>query len=133
TWVLSPWTITEVPDRMNPAGQFLNFGRNYAGAKDKYVYEYTSIPNQPDATYLIRVLPASLQKDPRTPGIYQYYAGVGPAWSNDISKARPVFVDPNRRQITHVSYDPGLHRYIASAQGYGVGELGLFDAPEPWG
>ena len=47
--------------------------------------------------------------------------------------ARPVFVDSNGRHITHVAYDAGLKRYIASAQGRSVAELGVFDAPEPWG
>lgn len=133
TWILSQWKVDETPGRLNLAGQFLNFGRNYAGARDQYVYQYIVVPNKPSATYLIRVLSSNLQADPRGRGGYEYYAGDGPAWSNDISKARPVFVDPNNRQILHVIYDPGLRRYIAAAQGQGVGEMGLFDAPEPWG
>jgi hypothetical protein len=133
TWTLSKWKVEEMPGQMNLAGQFLNFGRNYAGARDRYVYQYTVIANEPKATYLIRVLPSNLQANPRSQGRYEYYAGAGPVWSSDVSKARPVFVDPNGRQILHAVYDPGLRRYIASAQGQAVGEIGLFDAPEPWG
>lgn len=133
TWTLSSWKLDHAPGQMIFSGQFLNFGKNNAGAKDQYVYEYTRVANDTTATYLFRVLPANLQKDPRTTKVYEYYAGQGPLWSADASKARPVFVDPNGRQITHVVYDPGLRRYIASAQGHGVGQTGLFDAPEPWG
>lgn len=133
TWTLSRWKIEEATGKMNLAGQFLNFGKNYAGARDRYVYQYTGIAGKHGATYLIRVLPENLQNDPRAPGRYEYYAGAGPVWSPDRSKALPVFVDSNGRQILHVIYDPGLRRYLAAAQGHGVGEMGLFDAPEPWG
>jgi hypothetical protein len=47
--------------------------------------------------------------------------------------AHPVFVDASGRGITHVVYDAGLRRLIASVQSRSVGETGLFDAPEPWG
>ncbi|MGH9326031.1 MAG: DUF4185 domain-containing protein [Terriglobia bacterium] len=133
TWTLSRWKLEETPGQMKLAGQFLNYGRNNNGARDQYVYQYTIVANDPKATYLIRVLPQDLQKDPRTSGEYEYYAGPGPKWTADHSKARPVFVDPNGRQIMHVVYDRGLRLYIACAQGYGVGAMGLFDAPEPWG
>lgn len=133
TWTLSRWKVEEPPGRMKLSGSFLNFGENYAGARDRYVYEYTTIAKGGYRTYLFRILPANLEKDPRTPGVYQYYAGPGPAWSADRAKARPVFVDPNDRHITHVVYDPGLRRYIASVQGRSVGQTGLFDAPQPWG
>ena len=59
--------------------------------------------------------------------------GGGPVWSADASLARPVFVDPGGRHLTHVVYDAGLRRYLAAAQGHSIGETGLFDAPEPWG
>ncbi|MGH7994719.1 MAG: hypothetical protein ACREFX_00030 [Opitutaceae bacterium] len=133
TWQLSRWAVTEKRGRLDLAGQFLNFGRDDAGARDRYVYQYLAVRGRGTGTYLARVLPGKLTDDPSTAGFYEYYSGPGPTWSRDKSKASPVFVDKHRRRITHVIYDPGIHRYIASEQGYGVGQLGLFDSPEPWG
>lgn len=132
TWTLSPWKLQQFPGRLI-CSSFLNFGADYAGARDQYVYEYGGIEDEAGTTYLARVLPGELQKDPSIPGVYEYYAGSGAAWSAERSKARQVFVDPGGRRITHVVYNPGLRRYIASVQGRSVGETGLFDAPEPWG
>ncbi|HTV53279.1 MAG TPA: DUF4185 domain-containing protein [Terriglobia bacterium] len=133
TWTLSPWRLEEGPGQPTQFASFLNFGMNYGHARDQYVYEYLRIRGEQNATYLSRVRPADLQKDPTRSGTYEYYTGRGPMWSAQVSKARPVFVDPNGREIMHVVYNPGLRRYIASVQGHGVGETGLFDAPEPWG
>jgi Domain of unknown function (DUF4185) len=133
TWTLSPWKLEQAQGQPVQFGWFLNFGANYSRSRDQYVYQYVRIQGESNTTYLSRVRPANLQKAPTSPGLYEYYAGRGPAWSTQVSRARPVFVDPNDRQITHVVYNPGLRRYIASVQGRSVGETGLFDAPEPWG
>lgn len=133
TWTLSRWKLVQAPGQLIFTGGFLNFGKNYAGARDRFVYEYGQFGKDANATYLARVPSTDLTKDPRRRGIYEYYAGAGPVWTTSVSRARPVFVDPSGRHITHVVYDPGLRRYIASAQGHSVGETGFFDAPEPWG
>lgn len=132
TWTLSPWKVAELSGRLI-CSSFLNFGENYNGARDPYVYQYGHIQGSNGATYLARLRPVDLQKDPNASRRYEYYAGGGPVWSADASMARPVFVDPAGRNLTHVVYDSGLKRYLASAQGHSVGETGLFDAPEPWG
>jgi len=132
TWTLSPWRLDELPGHLICSG-FLNFGENYSGARDEFVYVYGRLQGEESTTYLARVRPADLQKDPQTSGLYEYYAGRGPLWSADASLARPVFVDPGGRHLTHVVYDAGLRRYLAAAQGHSIGETGLFDAPEPWG
>ena len=132
TWTLSPWKVAELHGHLT-CSSFLNFGENYAGARDEYVYLYGRLQGEEATTYIARVRPADLQKDPQAPGLYEYYAGKGPVWSASASLARPVFVDPAGRHLTHVVYNPGLRRYIAAAQGHSVGETGLFDAPEPWG
>ena len=141
TWTLSPWKL-EQPQGVVVWSCFLNFGANSGNARDQYVYLYWRIQGEDSVTYLSRVLPADLQRDPATPGVYEYYAGLslgepragqGPAWTSQASRARPVFLDPGPRGITHVVHDFALRRYIASVQGRSVGETGLFDAPEPWG
>ena len=134
TWESSHWKLTQDPGQLTyELGGFLNFGENYGGARDQYVYQNARIDGDDNDTYLTRILPKYLEDDPNVAGNYEYYTGRGPSWSADPSKARPVFVDRNGRKITHAVYDSALHRYLAVAQGRTVGETGLFDAPEPWG
>lgn len=126
TWTLSRWKLTEESDHL--VFVFLNFGRDNQDAPGHYVYLYGQTATGQPRAYLARVLPANLRKDPSS--AYQYFTGSG--WTTDFSKALVVYSNPQRR-LMHVVYDVGLHRYIASAQGYGVGDLTLLDAPEPWG
>jgi len=132
TWTLSPWKLDRFRSPLVWAC-FLNYGADNSNARDRYVHQYWRIQGESGNTYLVRVRVEDLQKDPRVPGVYEFYAGPGPTWSVEISTARPAFVDTNGRGITHVVYDAGLRRFIASVQGRSVGETGLFDAPEPWG
>jgi len=71
---------------------------------------------------------------------YRYFAGTDargrPLWSADFKQMQPVFTDrnPNRTQTMEGAvYNPGLHRYIATAQGEYVGEASFYDAPQLWG
>ena len=132
TWRLSAWKL-EPPGGPLVWACFLNYGKDDSPARDRYVYQYWRIQGKTGNTYLVRVPAAELQKDPSTSGVYEYYAAPGPTWSAQASMAGPVFVDSHGRGITHVVYDAGLRRFIASVQGRSVGETGLFDAPEPWG
>jgi len=132
TWTLSSWKLEQSRSPLVWAC-FLNFGADNARAGDRYVYQYWRIQGETSNTYLVRTLPEKLQGGPSASGIYEYYAGPGPVWSAESSMAQPVFVDTRGRGITHVVYDAGLRRFIASVQGQSVGEAGLFDAPQPWG
>jgi hypothetical protein len=87
-------------------------------------------------TYLARVSKRHvLQRD-----AYEFFAGLDergrPKWSHDDKQMRPVFTDRNPRQASGLdgaSYIPGLHRYIATAQGAYIGQTSFYDAPQPWG
>jgi hypothetical protein len=87
------------------------------------------------------VLVSELKTDPATPGHYEYYAGVNsgaPMWSTTRANAAPVFTDRNSAAgagtFLGVVYDAPLKRYIA-AEGHGIsaGQMGYFEAPQPWG
>ena len=132
TWTLSSWKLDQLRSPLVWAC-FLNFGADNAPAEDRYVYQYWRIQGETSNAYLVRTLPEKLQGGPSTSCSYEYYAGPGPVWSAEFSKAQPVFVDASGRCITHVAYDVGLRRFIASVQGHSVGQTGLFDAPQPWG
>jgi hypothetical protein len=71
---------------------------------------------------------------------YEYFNGRDgnghPVWSNDINAKQPVFEDPNGVGWNlAVSYNAGLERYILTTEHTNSrqGNLGIFDAPEPWG
>ena len=116
---------------------FLNFGRNYAGARDNYVYTYSqdgpSAYASSDGVVLARV-PKNRIRDRRA---HEFLSGVDdrgkPLWTPDIAGCRPCFKFPGRCQRVGVLYNPGIRRYLL-AVGYGHdGGWGIFDAPEPWG
>ena len=122
---------------------FLNFGKNYAGARDEFVYIYS--PDS-DSAYkpADRMVMARVTKyEIREQGGYEFFKrldGAGkPVWTKDIRDRGAVFVNPGRCYRSGISYNAGLKRYLWCQTVYGKedmrfkGGLGVFDAPEPWG
>ena len=116
---------------------FLNFGRNYSGARDEFVYTYSqdgpSAYESDNGVMLARVDRHRI----RDRAAWQFFerldAGGNPVWTADLSRHGPVFSYPANCQRVDVVYDFGLRRYLM-ALGYDhTGGWGLFDAPEPWG
>lgn len=129
---------------------FLQFGKDYAGARDEFVYIYapeetTSVDSdnwnvqRPGAISLIRAPKISLG-DQQT---YKFFAGIdaegNPLWTTDINSRAPVFEDPvNGIMRTSVSYNSGLGRYLLVTQQVsrfrnGNFHIGVYEAPAPWG
>jgi CubicO group peptidase (beta-lactamase class C family) len=126
---------------------FLNFGRNYAGARDDYVYVYS---HDADSAYT----PADLMALARVPArklreraAYEFFRGLDkkgePTWSKEIAQRGAVFTHANRCFRSGITYNAGLKRYlwaqiIPGTQGNKAdtrfeGGFGIYDAPEPWG
>ncbi len=152
TWQLADWKFPFSASLTVPT--FLNFGRNYTGARDDYVYSYYIHPawgpgkatktsahtfdvHQPGRVYLSRVPKNAILDRSR----YEFFTGFGPdartpRWSADLTKKQPVFEDANGVGWNlSVSYNPGLRRYLLTTEHTEThaGKFGLFDAPEPWG
>lgn len=133
---------------------FLQFGKDYRGARDEYVYSYapehtSSVNpkdvwgiNKPGKIVLMRVSKRSIC----TKSAYRFFAGFdssgAPIWSPDINARKPVFEDArNGVMRTSVIYNPGIKRYILVVQqvtrykdlNSRKGYIGIYDAPEPWG
>jgi CubicO group peptidase (beta-lactamase class C family) len=111
---------------------FLNFGRNYAGARDGFVYTYSqdgpSAYESDNRLVLARVPKARVMDR----AAWEFYDGRG-GWTRDIAGRGAVFEFSGHVQRSEVAYVAGLKRYLL-ALGYNhQGEWGLFDAPEPWG
>jgi hypothetical protein len=142
TWTWADWKFTE--SFGHPT--FLNFGKNYAGARDGFVYVYSfdsdSAYAAADRMVLARVPKAQLtQRD-----AYEFFTGLDakgrPGWSKDIAQRGAVFTNPGECYRGGVSYDAGLQRYLwcqvipRSTHPQGMrfeGGFGIYDAPEPWG
>ena len=116
---------------------FLSYGRNYAGARDGFVYTYS--PDGPSAyeSYDHLVLARAPRERLRERQAWEFFAGLDPAgqplWRPDIAERKPVFTYAGNCQRPDAVFHPGLRRYLL-ALGYNhFGGWGIFDAPEPWG
>jgi hypothetical protein len=142
TWTWADWKFTT----SFGCPTFLNFGRNYAGARDPFVYIYS--PDQDDAygssdRMVLARVPADRITDRAA---YEFFAGRNgsgqPAWTKDVAQRGAVFTNPGHCYRGGVTYDAALHRYLwcqilpESTDKGGPrfqGGFGVYDAPEPWG
>jgi hypothetical protein len=138
SWQIAPWTDYTL-------GSFLQFGRDYAGALDSYVYMYYRRTNDSTRLYLQRVPKSQLIADPIQVGVYQYLTGVDGrgnpiGWSTLEVNAKAIFYDPNGTE-PEVVYDAAIGRFLLTSGHYAdgtsatasAGQLGIFEAPHPWG
>jgi len=138
SWQWADWKLSE----SFGAPTFLNFGKNYAGARDEYVYVYShdadSAYEAADGAVLARVLANHILER----GAYDFFAGVDgagrPRWTADVAERKPVFRNPGRAYRSSISYNAGLKRYllcqiVAGDDTRFEGGFGIYDAPEPWG
>lgn len=142
TWTWADWKFT----KSFGAPTFLNFGKNYAGARDGYVYVYSldgdGAYEAADRMVLARVSRDRIDRQ----DMYEYFVGFEregkPIWSKDITQRGAVFSHPGNCYRGSVTYDAGLKRYLwcqvlphsTHPQGPRFqGGFGIYDAPEPWG
>ena len=138
TWTWSDWKFTE----SFGCPTFLNFGRDYDGSRDEFVYVYSHDNNsayQPaDRMVLARVPKDRIaQRD-----TWEFFAGLNdagqPMWTPDVTKREAVFTNPGRCYRSGISYNAALKRYlwcqiIPGSDARFDGGFGIYDAPEPWG
>lgn len=121
---------------------FLNFGKDYSGARDNYVYIYSHDNRDAyvaaDRFILMRVPKNNIAED----SDYEFFSGTAgnPSWSSNAGDRRAVFVHDNNALRSGISYHAPSGRYLWWQQNgkngpdtrYGGG-FGIYDAPEPWG
>jgi len=115
----------------------LNFGKNYEGARDDYVYTYSNDGPSAYVSYDHMVL-ARVPKDRiRDREAHEFFVRLDesgePTWTKDIDQRGPVFTNPKGCQRSDVVYNPGIKRYLMCLGIDHEGSWGIFDAPEPWG
>ncbi|MEO2048088.1 MAG: DUF4185 domain-containing protein [Pirellulales bacterium] len=158
TWTRADWDYGASTISGVFSETILNFGQDYAGARDDYVYSYLThskagggfnivkinASGSPDSSGTGKINLARVPKDQiMSQGAYEYYTGdIGgtPQWSSDLTQRAPVFEDPNGvGWNASVSYNAGLGRYLLMTEHFAgginqfTGNLGLFESTEPWG
>jgi len=121
---------------------FLNFGRDYAGARDEFVYVYS---HDADSAYdrADRFVLARVAKDRiRDRSAYEFFVRLDgsahPRWSTNLNERGAVFENAKGCYRSSVSYHAPTKRYLWCQTGLGedtrfVGGFSIYDAPEPWG
>ncbi len=123
---------------------FLNYGKNYAGARDNFVYVYS--PDSDDAyTPADRMALARVPKDKlREQSAYEFFAGLDadgrPTWAKDIAKRVAVFEHRGKCYRSGITYHPATRQYLWCQTLPGgkpdprfSGGFGVYAGPEPWG
>lgn len=156
-WIWADWKFTE----SFGCPSFLNFGRNYSGARDAFVYIYSqdsdSAYERADRFVLARVPRDKIKER----GAYEFFEKIEhlapprnantealpnaqppmvqvPFWTRNIAERGAVFSNPGACYRSDVSYNAGLKRYLWCQTGAGndtrfAGGFSIYDAPEPWG
>jgi len=138
SWVWAPWKF----DTSLGVPTFLNYGRNYQGARDDFVYVYSSDSEEAyraaDRMVLARVARDALfQRD-----AWEFFAGRDvegrPQWTREIAERAAVFEFSGRCWRSGVSYSAplGLYLWVQVEPNPRLGRpggLGIYGGPEPWG
>jgi CubicO group peptidase (beta-lactamase class C family) len=137
TWTWSDWRL----ETSFGYPTFLNYGCNYRGARDDYVYVYShdshSAYERADRMVLARVPRKRITE--RT--AYEFFTHLDndvPYWTSDVNRRGSVFTNEGACYRSSVSYNSALRRYLWCQTGSGDdtrfrGGLAIYDAPEPWG
>jgi CubicO group peptidase (beta-lactamase class C family) len=144
TWEWADWRFTSGLG----CPTFLNFGKNYEGARDQYVYIYSNNENTAYKASDDMILARVPQDRIKEKDAYEYFGGYGrnaePLWTEDYQKRKAVFTNQGKCYRSGITYNAGLKRYLwcqvipVSDRGTSRGPrfqggLGIFEAPEPWG
>jgi CubicO group peptidase (beta-lactamase class C family) len=145
TWDWAAWKFTT----SFGAPTFLNFGKNYAGARDGYVYV---VSHDADSAYqpADRMVLARVPKDRlRERAAYEFFQRPGrskrpgrlddrPTWTREMAKRGAVFAHAGNCYRSGLTYNVGLKRYLwcqtlPKGDARFTGGFGIYEAPEPWG
>jgi len=136
-WTKSDWKFEEFG-----YPTFINFGKNYAGAPDNYVYTVShdnpSAYEAADRFILMRVPKDKITQKDSYEFFKQLAGDVKAVWTSDINQRGAVFTFQGRCRRSGISYNAGIGRYlwwqmISNGDHRSGGGFGVYDAPNPWG
>jgi hypothetical protein len=143
TWTFADWRFEE----FGLIG-FVNFGRDYQGARDDFVYAYSHDGPRADTPadrFVLMRVPKDRVKDRAAWEFLQRVDDGQPVWTDDIARRGSVFTHGGNSLRSGMTYNAPLKRYLwwqhlPLAEGSKdrgdtrfEGGFGVYDAPEPWG
>jgi hypothetical protein len=144
TWTFSDWKFEAFG-----LCTFVNFGRDYAGARDGYVYTVTHDGPMADGPADRMVLMRAPKDRITDRSAYTFFVGLDaaedPVWESEIRRRGAVFEHLDACLRSGISYCAPLQRYlwwqhIPQPPGHRDrgdtrfdGGFGIYEAPEPWG
>jgi hypothetical protein len=138
SWSWSDWKLTT----SFGCPTFLNFGRNYAGARDEFVYIFShdsdSAYEPADRMVLARVPSHRIRERNEYEFLQAVDADGRVAWTKNVADRGAVFENRGRCYRSGVTYNAALERYlwcqiIPGGDTRFEGGLSIYDAAEPWG
>ncbi|MCX7012630.1 MAG: serine hydrolase [Candidatus Sumerlaeota bacterium] len=141
-WTWSDWMFQEFG-----YCTFLNFGRNYEGARDGFVYVYShdnpSAYTAADRMILLRVPRERIRDRAAYEFFVQRDERGDPVWSKEAADRGAVFAHAKQCMRSSVSFHAPSGRYLwwqqrpvptsGAPDTRFHGGFGVYDAPEPWG
>jgi hypothetical protein len=143
TWMFADWRF----DDLGLIG-FVNFGKDYAEARDDFVYAYSHDGPRADTPADRFVLMRVPKQNVTERSAWEFLAKVDgdrPVWTKEIARRGAVFINPDGCLRSAMTYNAGLRRYlwwqqIPQPQGHRdrgdtrfEGGFAVYDAPQPWG
>lgn len=139
TWSKADWVFPKGDGHFQPA-KFLAFGRDYEGVPASlagYVYIYgprqSAERGSGNRLYLARAPKDKLRERSAYEFLCKQDPTGQPVWMGDSTQAQSVFTDTNGATPGAVVYLPAWNRFLLTCFHVGPGQLGVFDAPTPWG
>jgi hypothetical protein len=142
------WTFADWKFRQFGLVGFVNFGRDYAGARDEFVYAYSHDGPRADTPadrFVFMRAPKDKVMDRAAWEFFERLDGNAPRWTNDISRRGAVFEHKDACLRSAMTWCAPLRRYLwwqQLPQPKGAPDRGdtrfgggfaIYDAPEPWG
>jgi hypothetical protein len=143
-WTFADWKF----DEFGMLG-FVNFGQDYAGARDEFVYAYSHDHPQADTPADRFVLLRAAQDRFTQRESWEFFerldADGQPVWTSDIRRRAAVFENRDACLRSAMTYCAPLRRYLwwqqvpqpVGARDRGdtrfSGGFGVYDAAQPWG
>jgi len=138
TWQWSDWQFAEFG-----YCAFVNFGKNYAGARDDFVYMYASdTPSAYEAADHLVLMRVSKDRI-LDRSAYEFFRSIDaagePVWTSDLDERMPVFIFAGGVNRFGVTYNAPLGRHLMTMRSGALpgsedlDHFSIFEAPEPWG
>jgi hypothetical protein len=143
TWAFADWRF----DEFGLVG-FVNYGKDYAGARDDYVYAYSHDGPRADTPadrFVLMRAPKGKLAERAAWEFLEKVDGGKPVWTADVRKRGAAFTHKDSCLRSAMTYNAGLRRYlwwqqVPQPKGHKdrgdtrfEGGFGVYDAPEPWG